>query len=293
MQTLGTDMKTRWPRRRDLFGVLVSETNYDEVVATVIAAAKSREAGIASFFAAHAVVTAALDDTLRGEVNQFDLVAPDGQPVRWALNALHGTRLSENVRGTEIMPRVCARAAAEGIPIYLYGGSPATLDALQSRLRDAYPDLEIAGAESPPYRTLTPEEDDAVVERINGSGARLVFIGLGCPKQDWFAAAHRESIQAVQLCVGAAFDFHAGVKSIAPRWMRRSGLEWFHRLCHEPRRLWKRYLVTNTQFLLLWAGQALMPRRRRGAHHLEPHYPVSSELGAGLSSSSSPGELRS
>lgn len=290
MRVANVERKTQWPRKRSLFGVLVSETTYDEAVATVIAAAKSREAGVASFFAAHAVVTAALDETLRGEVNQFDLVAPDGQPVRWALNTLHRSRLPENVRGTEIMPRVCARAAAEGIPIYLYGGSPATLDALRRRLRDTYAGLDIAGAESPPYRTLTPEEDDAVVERINGSGARLVFIGLGCPKQDWFAAAHRGSIQAVQLCVGAAFDFHAGVKTIAPRWMQRSGLEWFHRLCHEPRRLWKRYLVTNTQFLLLWARQAVTPRRWGGMHVLEPHYPVQVDGGARLSSNSAHGE---
>src|SRR5262249_33817743 len=140
-------------------------------------------------------------------------------------------------------------AAAQGVPIYLYGGNPVVLEQLQANLRKQFPELLIAGAESPPFRVLTREEDESVVERINASGAQLVFIGLGCPKQDHFAHEHRDRIRAVQLCVGAAFDFLAGTKKTAPAWMQRHGLEWLYRLCQEPRRLWKRYLVTNSIFV--------------------------------------------
>jgi exopolysaccharide biosynthesis WecB/TagA/CpsF family protein len=178
------------------------------------------------------------------------MVAPDGQPVRWALNLLHAARLKDRVYGPELTLRLCAQAAREGVPIYLYGGSPSVIEMLATHLLETYPELIIAGKESPPFRPLTVEESLQVDERINESGAGLVFIGLGCPKQDWFAAEHRDRLQAVQVCVGAAFDFHAGVKSTAPGWMQRNGLEWLFRLLSEPQRLWKRYLVTNTIYLL-------------------------------------------
>jgi N-acetylglucosaminyldiphosphoundecaprenol N-acetyl-beta-D-mannosaminyltransferase len=143
--------------------------------------------------------------------------------------------------------------------VYLYGGTPSSLERLQEKLVARIPQLVIAGAESPPFRPLTPEEDVDVVARINASGAGLVFIGLGCPKQDHFAADHRDLIHAVQVCVGAAFDFHAGVVPMAPPWMQKRGLEWVFRLFREPRRMWKRYLVTNTQFTLKFA-RALFQR---------------------------------
>ncbi len=246
---IGEPRSSPWPPKHDLFGVAISAVTYAEVVAAVINAARRRQPAVAGFFAVHAVITSSRDPVLREKVNGFDMIAPDGQPVRWALNLLYGTRLPTNIRGSEAMWRICERAANEGIPVYLYGGSPAVLKKLVAQLEKSFPKLQIAGAESPPFRPLTQEEDQAVVERINASGAGLVFIGLGCPKQDVFAAEHRGRIQAVQLCVGAAFDFHAGVKKTAPLWMQRTGLEWFHRLCHEPQRLWRRYLVTNCLFL--------------------------------------------
>ena len=146
------------------------------------------------------------------------------------------------------------------MPVYLYGSSPEVLAAFRARLTLQHPGLRVAGAESPPFRALTPEEDEATVRRINASGAGIVFVGLGCPKQDLFAYEHRGRIRAVQICVGAAFDFLSGNKKTAPGWMQRCGLEWLFRLCQEPRRLWRRYLVTNAVFLLLLAG-ALLRRR--------------------------------
>jgi exopolysaccharide biosynthesis WecB/TagA/CpsF family protein len=244
----------------DLFGVGVSVTTYDEAVAAILAAAAAGERAVVSCHAAHAIVTASGDPALRAQVNRFEMVCPDGQPVRWAVNRLHGARLPDRVYGPQLMLRLCARAAEAGVAVYLYGGSPAVAERLRENLLRLIPGLRIAGCEAPPFRALTPEEDRAVVERINGSGAGLVFIGLGCPKQDQFAYEHRESVRAVQVCVGAAFDFHAGVKRMAPAWMQRHGLEWLFRVSQEPGRLWRRYLLTNSLFLAKF-GASLCQRR--------------------------------
>ena len=238
-----------WPRKVDLFGVGVSVATYDEAVGAILRAAAEGVPAVVACQAVHAVVTASRDPDLREKVNTFDLVTADGQPVRWAVNLLYRAGLTERVYGPELMLRLCRAAAETGVPIYLYGGSLAVAELLQDNLRRLFPALRIAGAESPPFRPLTRQEDDALVERIKASGARLVFVGLGCPKQDLFAHQHRQSIRAVQVCVGAAFDFHAGAKKMAPGWMQRHGLEWAYRLGQEPSRLWRRYLVTNSIFL--------------------------------------------
>jgi N-acetylglucosaminyldiphosphoundecaprenol N-acetyl-beta-D-mannosaminyltransferase len=159
------------------------------------------------------------------------------------------------------MWRCCERAAETGVPVYFYGGAPETLEALVARLRRDLPSLRIAGAVSPPFRPLTIDEDRRAVEDIARSGARIVFVGLGCPRQEAWMLAHRDALPGVTLGAGAAFDFLAGRQPRAPLWMREHGLEWLHRLTHEPRRLWRRYLVTNTLFMawtlreLLGAGQ--------------------------------------
>jgi exopolysaccharide biosynthesis WecB/TagA/CpsF family protein len=249
-----------WPAKRDLFGVAISSVTCDEACEAIMQAARSYSSAVVSAFSVHALIEAATRPKLTKHANRFAIITPDGQPVRWALNWLHGTQLARNVRGSELMWQLCERAAAEEVSIYLYGGSPATLAALQTNLLKAFPELRIAGAESPPFRPLTAEEDAAMVERVNGSGAGLMFLGLGCPKQDYFAADHSDRIRAVQLCVGAAFDFHAGTKAVAPEWMQRRGLEWLFRLYQEPKRLWKRYLVTNLKFTRMLGVQIL--RRR-------------------------------
>lgn len=251
-----------WPRKADLFGVGVSITTYDEACAVVLEAARQGVSAVVACQAVHAVVTASGDPDLRDKVNSFDLVTPDGQPVRWAMNLLHRAGMRERVYGPELMLRLCRGAAEQGIPIYLYGGTPAVVEMLQQNLQRQFPGLQLAGSEAPPFRPLTSEEDGAMVERINASGAKLVFIGLGCPKQDLFAHQHRHCLHAVQVCVGAAFDFHAGVKKMAPAWMQRRGLEWLYRLSQEPGRLWRRYLVTNSVFVAKLA--VAMCRRRRG-----------------------------
>ncbi|MGA2259715.1 MAG: WecB/TagA/CpsF family glycosyltransferase [Thermoguttaceae bacterium] len=219
-----------WPPKVDVFGIGVTPTSYDEAAAVILEAARRGVSAVVSCHAVHALITSSRDSGLAACVNTFEMITPDGQPVRWALNLLHGAKLTDRVYGPELMLRVCHGAAAAGIPIYLYGGRPGVTKLLESRLCEMFSGLKIAGAETPPFSALAPEEDEAVIERINSSGARVVFIGLGFPKQDVFAHAHRDRVRAVQLCVGAAFDFHAGVKRMAPPWMQRWGLEWLYRL---------------------------------------------------------------
>ncbi len=253
-----------WPKKYDMFGVEVSDTNYEQAADLILQAARQHLPAVVSHCAVHAVVTASLDPELRRKLNTFQIVAPDGQPVRWAMNLLHQLGLRDRVYGPELMLRLCHRAAAEHVSIYLYGSTPQVIQSLQENLLTRCPGLEIAGAEAPPFRPLSEEERTTMIERINSSGAGIVFLGLGCPKQDHFAYDHGPQIRAVQMCVGAAFDFHAGTKRMAPRWMQHCGLEWLFRLGEEPRRLWRRYLVTNTIFVAkLLAALLYFPQFRR------------------------------
>ena len=249
-----------WPVKKELFGVQISPTSYEEAIEPIMTAARDRQSAVVTFLPVHGLVTAAQDSDYRAKINAFDIVAPDGQPVRWALNKFHKAGLRDRVYGPEMMIRLCRRAADAGIGIYLYGSTPDTLHKLRERLLEAMPGLIIAGHESPPFRTLTEPEVRDTVQRINDSGAGLVFIGLGCPKQDQFAFDHRNEIKAVQLCVGAAFDFHAGTKKTAPAWMQKRGLEWLFRLTQEPGRLWRRYVETNSIFVALVAKRLLFGR---------------------------------
>lgn len=209
---------------------------------------------------AHSVVTTTQDATFGSVIAAADMATPDGAPVAWMLKHL-GAQNQLRVSGPDLMLHYCAHAAKSGERIYLFGSTQKTLDALQLALLSRWPSLHIAGTESPPFRDITADEDQATVQRINASGARTVWVSLGCPKQELWMAAHRGRVQAVMLGVGAAFEFHAGTVARAPAWMRSRGLEWLHRLASEPRRLWKRYLVTNTLFMLGAARQLLRNRR--------------------------------
>ncbi|MEO6436564.1 MAG: WecB/TagA/CpsF family glycosyltransferase, partial [Tepidisphaeraceae bacterium] len=200
----------------------------------------------------------ARDPKFRAVINSFDVIAPDGQPVRWVVNKFHGANLPDRCYGSELMIRLCRAAAKENVSIYLYGSAPEVLEQLMRNLRNQCPGLTIAGVESPPFRVLSEPEVDAAIARINDSGAGLVFLGLGCPRQDVFAHQYKHRIQGVQLCVGAAFDFHAGNKKMAPRWMQRSGLEWLFRLTQEPTRLWKRYLSIHATFAFLLTRRLIL-----------------------------------
>ena len=241
--------RCKWPKKVDVFGVKISVTDYDELVACVVDSAKASQSAAVSLFSVHSVITASDDSELLHKVNTFDAIGPDGQPVRWAMNWLHKTNLTERVYGPETTLRICSAAAEQSVPIFLYGSTTSVLERLSANLMSKYPKLQIAGCESPPFRKLTERESDELVERVHNSGAKIFFIGLGCPKQDHFAFEYVGRLKCVLVAVGAAFDFHAGTKSTAPAWMQKRGLEWLYRLASEPRRLWKRYLVTNSIYL--------------------------------------------
>jgi len=246
-----------WPQKCELFGVRVSATSYDEAVDCIAAAAKRNQSAAVTAFAVHGLVSAAQDDAYRAQVNTFEIISPDGQPVKWALNKFYKSGLRDRVYGPEMMLRCRQRAANEGIKVFLYGSKPHIMEPLVRNLLLKCPGLQIAGAETPEHFPLTREQSDALIKRINESGAGMLFLGLGCPRQEIFCYEHHDQINAVTLCVGAAFDFHAGVKAMAPPWMQKRGLEWLFRLWCEPRRLWRRYLVTNTTFMFLVAGRML------------------------------------
>jgi N-acetylglucosaminyldiphosphoundecaprenol N-acetyl-beta-D-mannosaminyltransferase len=244
-----------WPKKLDLFGVAVSATNYREAVTAIVLAASRGSSAVVSCHAVHAIVAASYDSELREKVNSFEIITPDGQPVCWALNLFSKAGLKDRVYGPELMLQLCAAAVEKKISIFLYGSVSHVLAKLQARLEVLTPNLKIAGALSPPFRPLTQVEDYEAVRQINASGAAIVFIGLGCPKQDLFAFEHRDKLDAVQVCVGAAFDFHAQVKPMAPGWMQKLGLEWLFRLLHEPRRLGPRYMITNSLFIWKCIGK--------------------------------------
>ena len=249
-----------WPRKFDLFGIQVSATDYEEAARLILAAAAAGESAVVTHLPVAGVVAGYQNPALRSMINSFAMVAPDGHPVRWSLNRLHHTGLTDRVYGPELMLRLCKGAAAAGIGVYLYGSYPQVVERLRDNLLGQSPGLRVVGCESPPFRPLTPEEDQQVVERINASGAGLIFLGLGCPRQDIFAYEHRHSLRGIQMCVGAAFDFHAGSKKMAPAWMQKRGLEWLFRFLQEPQRLWRRYFWTNSVFLLLLIKELLHKR---------------------------------
>lgn len=241
------------PPKQVLMGVGVSPTSYQEVLSLCrywIQHPARRGRSIA-LLTVHSVMTGAFDRSYRAVLNGTDLSVTDGMPLVWALRSF-GFRKQERVYGPDLMLALCRQAGQLSHSVFLYGGREEVLETLRRKLTMRFPGLEIVDTYAPPFRPLTPEEDHDCVRRIVSSGARLVFVGIGTPKQDRWIAEHASQLPGVvMLGVGAAFDFHAGRVPQAPAWMQRRGLEWFFRLLMEPRRLWKRYLL-NPLFLVMW-----------------------------------------
>jgi N-acetylglucosaminyldiphosphoundecaprenol N-acetyl-beta-D-mannosaminyltransferase len=242
--------------KRNVVGILVNAVDYEGALEFIFEAAQKKRGAAVSALAVHGVMTGVLDREHKFRLNHFDLLVPDGQPVRWVLNWLYRARLSDRVYGPNLTLKVCARAAAEGQSIYLYGGSPEILSAFTESLERRFPGIRIAGAEPSKFRRLAPEEKTALAHRIVSSGASITLVGLGCPRQETFAYEFREALSMPILAVGAAFPFLAGLIPQAPVWMQNRGLEWLFRLASEPRRLWRRYLYLNPAYLFLVTMQA-------------------------------------
>ncbi len=248
MNANGNPIPDECRRTGKVLGAEIDALSWDAAMARLLGWARMRESRYVTICNVHVVVSASRDAAYRDIINRSDMATPDGAPVAWMLRR-QGFAGQPRISGPDLMWALCQRAAAEGLPIYCYGSTDSTLGLLEARLRAAFPALKMT-MESPPFRALSAEEDAAAVARINASGAGIVFVGLGCPKQERWMAEHRGRVNAVMIGVGAAFDFHAGTVRRAPAWMRDNGLEWLHRLVSEPRRLWKRYLVTNSLFML-------------------------------------------
>lgn len=243
--------------RHNVLGVLVDALDYDAAVGRIVDAALERRPFAATALAVHGVMTAVRDPAYRFRLNRLDLVTPDGQPVRWAMNALYRAGLTDRVYGPTLMARVLARAETERLPVFLYGSRPELLRLLTERLAARYADLVVAGVEPSRFRPAGPGELDGLTERIASSGARILFVGLGCPRQEVFVDSVRDGLALPALAVGAAFDYLAGTRREPPAAVQRAGLQWAWRLAAEPRRLWRRYLLSNPSYSVLVALQAL------------------------------------
>jgi N-acetylglucosaminyldiphosphoundecaprenol N-acetyl-beta-D-mannosaminyltransferase len=250
------------PAEVPVLGVPLALTDYERAMDWIDATVARGGRGYVVAAAVHCVMVCQEDEELRRAVLGSSLTVPDGQPLVWALNAL-GHDLPGRVYGPDLMSRYCERAAATGTSMYLYGGhNQGALVQLALNLRRRHPGIRIVGGHSPPHRELTPQERDRVAEEINRSGADVVWVGIGVPKQEKWMADMRDRLRApVLIGVGAAFDFHAGLVPQAPAWLQSLGLEWAFRLAQEPRRLWRRYLRYNPRFVLGFARQYGRHRR--------------------------------
>jgi N-acetylglucosaminyldiphosphoundecaprenol N-acetyl-beta-D-mannosaminyltransferase len=235
------------PDSVSVLGFPISPLNQDAVVERVVKWARNRESRVVHFCNAHVLVTARATPEFGAVIASGDLNLPDGAPVAYVLGLVLRRR-QDRLAGPDMMLLLCKAFADAGIPIALYGSTKETLLALERRLQVLYPQLKIVKSISPPFEgPTTPSDNDLLA--LNESGARALFVGLGCPKQEFWMAASKPRVQFMMLGVGAAFDFVAGTKARAPIWMQRIGLEWCHRLASEPSRLWKRYLTSIPLFL--------------------------------------------
>lgn len=222
---------------------------YDDTIERVAAMARAKKGGYVCVSTVHMTMEGHQDPEFARLVNAADLVLADGMPMAWMQRRLGNPQASQ-VRGPSLMPMLMEYAAENGLRTGFYGGRPEVIEKLKAKAIEDFPGLYVPYAYAPPFRPLSDEEDAAVVSEINNSGVDILFVGLGCPKQERWMAAHREKISAVMLGVGAAFDLYTGSLAEAPDWVRRSGFEWAYRLSREPRRLWKRYFYTNSRFLI-------------------------------------------
>lgn len=248
----------------NILGVNIAAVDYEAAVTRIVNAARDRRPFGVSALAVHGVMTGVMDPQHRHRLNHLEMLVPDGQPVRWALNWLHGARLSDRVYGPHLMLETCRAAEREALSIFLFGGTQELLDDLQRNLLSRFPELKIAGVMPSRFRRLQQSEKEEVVAAIRDSGADITCVGIGCPRQEVWTYEFKDALSMPVLAVGAAFNFHAGHLPQAPPRLQRLGLEWAYRLSREPRRLWRRYLLLNPYYLWLIFIQ------RTGLHTIDP-----------------------
>jgi exopolysaccharide biosynthesis WecB/TagA/CpsF family protein len=237
---------------KQLFYVNYAITDYDGASDLIITKARAKEHFGVSALAVHGLMESVMDKSFTDHLNKIDMIVPDGQPVRWALNSFFKVGLKDRVAGPILTRHVLAKADKHHLRIYLYGSTSATLEKMEIFLKTKFPNLIICGKHSDRFREATAHEDDEDVRKINDSGAHLILVGRGCPRQERWVANHVAKIDAPIMAIGAAFDFFAGNIKHAPKWMQDFGLEWLYRLIQDPKKLWKRYLTTNLLFIYLF-----------------------------------------
>ena len=224
----------------------------DSAADLIIEAAERRQSFGVTHLAVHGLIESLSSKALGAKINRIQMIIPDGQPIVWALNSFYKLGMRDKVSGPTLTPELFKRANEKGLSVYLYGSTQDTLDKFCHFLEINYPNVVVCGTHADRFRDATAEEDAADIKKINESGANIVLVGRGCPRQEHWVADHVGTVDSAMLAVGAAFDYHAGKLARAPLWLQRLGLEWFYRLIQEPRRLWRRYLVTNSIFIYLY-----------------------------------------
>lgn len=249
--------------KTQILSLPVSTGKYAKVVDDISALAKQVKGSYICVANVHMLVETYKDPGFKTIVDGADIVTPDGMPLVWALKLLYGIK-QDRIAGMDILPALLAKAETTGLPVYFYGGTPEMLQSTQTYIQSKYPDLILAGLYSPPFRKLTADEETDIVKKINASGARMVFVVLGCPKQERWMALMKPYINACMVGIGGALPVIVGLQKRAPLWMQKSGLEWLYRFFQEPRRLFKRYFTTNSIFIWLllkkWAQQGFTSR---------------------------------
>lgn len=235
----------------DVLGLPVTSCDLAQAVHAILQLANERQGGAVEFLAVNNLVLSHKHGRFAENLRQFDYIFADGAPIQWSVNRGHAGHPCGRITARDTLLALCEAARSEGHSMYFYGSTSNVVTKLAANLREQIPGIQIAGCEPSLFRPLSESEDAHLVERINNSGASLLFLGLGCPLQEKFAGDHRGRLKAVQLCVGSAFKFVSGDQPVPPRWVQSAGMEWLYRLGLEPRRLWRRYLYTNLEFARL------------------------------------------
>lgn len=235
---------------QNVIGFPITAESFDTQIDTMLGWARQRLSKAVCVANVHMLIEAKCSARFARVLHRADMLTPDGMPLVWVTSHLR-KRQQDRVAGMDILLSLCKRAAHEHVSVFFLGSTPEVLWSMEQRLKMEFPNLKIAGMESPPFRPLTPQEDKALVDRLNNSGAGLVLVSLGCPKQEWWVYEHKHRVNAVMVGLGGVFPIFAGEKKWAPIWVQKNGLEWLYRLVQEPRRLWKRYAKTVPLFLLL------------------------------------------
>ncbi len=246
-------------RKRKLISINVSEISYKEALSQIIGLASEKKSSYVCVANVHMLVEAHKDREFADIVNSADLAVTDGMPLVKSLKILYGVS-QDRIAGMDLLGDILKESENSGLSVFFYGSTTEVLNLIKNRIGIDFPRLKTAGFYSPPFRNLTDKEESDVINLIRESNANIVFVGLGCPKQEQWMARMKGKINAVMIGIGGAFTMYAGLQTRAPQWMQRNGLEWFFRLLQEPKRLWKRYLTTNSYFIYLFLKYKLTKR---------------------------------